>query len=238
MWRSWLVVALTLLLAAFGGWTIAHADAPQQRVLVLAYEPLMSDGRTLAQAQGWLSAQELTDSLVDALKQAGRDYWLLERRTVNMWAPGAHQMSPNNWPLFCGGAGRWYTSPVCYYAGKLDVDAVLREVDRPVDELWLVMPPFLPEAREFYLVPNQPRILVINQERRLAEALESYGHMEEILVGIGPRMDGPVHMPPGARWPYDYTGPGCEAWRCDQAEWLVRWLAGVGGTNGHIRRDE
>lgn len=222
--RRWLLVLLLVaaeLLFAYAD--DVRADTPQQRVLVVAYEPLMPDGRTLAQAQGWLSARELTDSLVDALGRAGRDYWLMERRTINLWAPGAHQMSPANWPLFCGGAGRWYTSPICYYAGSLDVEAVLREVDRPVDEVWIVMPPYVPESREFYLLPNRPKLLVLNQERRLAEALESYGHMEEAQRGLLD-MQGPVHRPPGSVRPYQYDGPGCAAWGCEQVGYLEWWL--------------
>lgn len=225
--KHWLLVALLVaaeLLLVWSGEVTANTEPT--RVLAMVYEPLMSDGRTLAQAQGWLSAQELTDSLVDALERSGRDYWIVERRTVNMWAPGAHQMSPDNWRLFCGGAGRWYTSPLCYYSGTLDVDAVLREATIPVSEVWIVMPPYVPEAREFYL--TTPRILIINQERRLAEALESYGHMEEVQRGLYD-MQGPVHRPQGSVRAYQYDGPGCEAWGCEQVEYLMWWLASLKG---------
>ncbi len=218
-----LIVALTLLLSALGGWTIAHADAPQQRVRVLAYEPTGPDGRALAETMGWQDARTLTDSLVDALGRAGRDYWIVERRTIGGYAPGstAH-WTPGNWRFFCGSAAA--RAPMCYWAGQLDVEAVLRQADRPVDEVWLVTPPWTPEAREFYLAPNRPKLLILNQERRLAEALESYGHMTEATLGLLD-MQGPVHRPPGSTRPYQYDGPGCAAWGCNPVGYLEWWLS-------------
>ncbi len=221
-----LIVAVVLAHILLGGWTIAHADTTGQRVLAMVYEPLMPDGRTIAQAQGWQPSWKLTDGLVDALGRAGRDYWIVERRTVNDWAPGAYPMTPDNWRLFCGGSGRWYVSPVCYYQGRLDVETVLRQADIPVDEIWLVLPPYLPECLEFYA--TSPRILVINQERRLAEALESYSHMEEAQRGLHD-MQGPVHRPPGSVRAYQYDGPGCAVWGCNQVGYLEWWLSSVAG---------
>lgn len=231
MWRTWLVVALTLAVSLFGGWAIAHADAPQQRVLVVVYSPLIN-GETIAQRNNWIDPNILLFGIQLSLNDAGFNYRIVDEQGELNFAPsvGGEFLSTDSYQRICTGS---WKSDLCWDLGKLDVQRILQEYQvcqRDIDEVWILQPPFYPEGKEFYITRDCGRTVVVmnfNQERRLAEALESFGHRVEVQIGIGLKMDGPVHRPPLSTYNYQYNGKGCERWGCGEQGYLEWWFGSL-----------